>query len=319
MKNSLKFNLYLPSENKKIRNIDDLKNNFNIDDILELYKSKILQRWIGSRLEEDDYYKIKKIIDELDSNLEDKKLMLKLYKIFIPNDPEDIIKKTIEDIFESRRVAKLKLELIKAANEDFNKKKQGIINEYLNLICKLIEKGGSEFKETMDTLKIINDDWSEFFKLNCATIIDKLCFEKCHIALLGLLIHNNLKRIANEEMDDLTNFIWNDEFNSIPDFCKFFAKKYNNKNGYKELIIVKKIKNIFDSGKGVKIIASGGDNLILNIPAYCKVRNNEGEHIAVGNICEGELKLSPAANLNIVNCKDNITSQLHYIEIRNNE
>lgn len=43
----VKFNLYV--DQQKIRTIDELKENFNIDDLIEWYEQGVLQKWLSVR------------------------------------------------------------------------------------------------------------------------------------------------------------------------------------------------------------------------------------------------------------------------------
>ena len=59
MTKTIKFNLILDGE--PVRTLDQLKDNFNIDDILQHYKSGVLQRWLETRGIEEELKKINKI------------------------------------------------------------------------------------------------------------------------------------------------------------------------------------------------------------------------------------------------------------------
>lgn len=55
----VKFNLYV--DQQKIRTIDELKEHFNIDDILEWYEQGVLQKWLKVRNYNEQLEKIEKI------------------------------------------------------------------------------------------------------------------------------------------------------------------------------------------------------------------------------------------------------------------
>ncbi|MFK5710162.1 hypothetical protein [Lysinibacillus boronitolerans] len=55
----VKFNLYV--DQHKIRTLDELKENFNIDDILDWYEQGVLQKWLNVRNYHEQLEKIRKI------------------------------------------------------------------------------------------------------------------------------------------------------------------------------------------------------------------------------------------------------------------
>lgn len=73
---TIKFNLIVNDE--VIRNIEDLKENFNIDDIYELYQNGVLQKWLEVR----NYKEILEEVNSIDSSLEDKEIVIELLNVF---------------------------------------------------------------------------------------------------------------------------------------------------------------------------------------------------------------------------------------------
>lgn len=346
MKSSTKFNLYLYYEQKKIANLDDLRENFNLDDILDLFKTKELQHWLESRSEEidDEYSKINKKIEEIDKEyskinnkteetdtefskiknksieletLTDDVLMLKIYLVFFPSANIENTKSKIKVIHDGRGQREEKLKKLNEAEDKYEKTIDSIILKYSDHVNTLVKIGGKEFVETFEIINHIDNNYIQLFELHCASLVQKLSDNNCYFALLGLLTFVNLRRIVLDKSDKLTRFLWEDNHVSVIDFCNSFVKSYHKKNkDYNKYIKVKKINTIFRLDKTDKKIESEGEFLILNIPANCKVKNYNGKSILVGNICKGNLKLSPSRNLNILIDNDSITRQLHYIKIR---
>jgi len=374
MKSSIRFNLYLYYEKKKIANLDDLRENFNLDDILDLFKTKELQLWLEFRSKEIDkeYSKINKEIEEIDNEclkinkeieeidneyskinkeikeidkeyskiknkteeidkehskiknkgfeldtLTDDVLMLKIYLVFFPNANIENTKSKIKVIHDGRVLREKKLKELNEAENKYKKTIDSIIPIYSDHVNTLVKIGGKEFVETFKIINLIDNNYIQLFELQCASLVQKLSDNNCYFALLGLLTFVNLRRIVLDKSDKLTVYLWKKNHGSVANFCKLFVKKYHKKNkDYGKYIKVKKINEIYVSDKSVKKIESNGEFLILNIPANCKVKNNNGQSIIVGNICKGNLKLSPSRNLNILIDNDSITRQLHYIKIR---
>ena len=73
---TIKFNLIC--DDKSIRTIDDLQNNFVIDDIIEYYHNGLLQRWLRVR----GYEKELESVNLINSNLSDGEIIKKLISVF---------------------------------------------------------------------------------------------------------------------------------------------------------------------------------------------------------------------------------------------
>lgn len=73
---TIKFNLNV--NNQMIRSVDELHQNFNIDDIYELYESKILQKWLRINNEND----LAKQLDSIENESDLSEKILKILSIF---------------------------------------------------------------------------------------------------------------------------------------------------------------------------------------------------------------------------------------------
>ena len=104
MTKTIKFNLILDGE--PVRTLDQLKDNFNIDDILQHYKSGVLQRWLETRGIEEELKKINKIkgsnlietaknLSEIfNKNISIEEIGHAVYHLQIKQDEEDRLKRT---------------------------------------------------------------------------------------------------------------------------------------------------------------------------------------------------------------------------------
>ena len=62
MAKTIKFNLIC--DDKPVRTIEDLQNNFSIEDVLVYYNNKLLHRWLDVRGYSDELEKISSITSE---------------------------------------------------------------------------------------------------------------------------------------------------------------------------------------------------------------------------------------------------------------
>lgn len=77
MAKTIKFNLIC--DDKPVRTIEDLQNNFSIEDVLEYYNNKLLHRWLEVRGYSDELEKISAITSE--KPLEIIKEIIKVFKV----------------------------------------------------------------------------------------------------------------------------------------------------------------------------------------------------------------------------------------------
>ena len=61
MAKTIKFNLIC--DNNPIRTIDDLQNNFSIEDVLAYYNNQLLHRWLEVRDYKEELEKVRAITD----------------------------------------------------------------------------------------------------------------------------------------------------------------------------------------------------------------------------------------------------------------
>ena len=88
MAKTIKFNLLC--NGKSIRNLDDFRNNFNVEDVLRYYNNGILIKWLEVR----GYLKELEDVTKIDTNnISD--LILSLAKIFEVTDDYDKIKENL--------------------------------------------------------------------------------------------------------------------------------------------------------------------------------------------------------------------------------
>lgn len=81
MAKTIKFNLIC--DDKPVRTIEDLKNNFSIEDVLSYYSNKLLHRWLEVRGYSDELEKVNAITAEKD--IEIIKELIKIFNVICDN------------------------------------------------------------------------------------------------------------------------------------------------------------------------------------------------------------------------------------------
>ena len=77
MAKTIKFNLIC--DNKPIRKIEDLQNNFSIEDVLAYYNNKLLHRWLEVRDYKEELDKVRAIT--VDKPIEIIKELIKIFRV----------------------------------------------------------------------------------------------------------------------------------------------------------------------------------------------------------------------------------------------
>ena len=126
MAKTIKFNLVC--DQKPVRTIEDLQNNFSIEDVLSYYHNGLLTRWLEVRGYEEELEKLKTITETEDLNI-----IRELIEIFGVAADDD---KVEEDIYILRYLQERR-ELLDCYREE-NYKTQSIIEDYATGYRKLI-------------------------------------------------------------------------------------------------------------------------------------------------------------------------------------
>ena len=185
----IKFNII--SGNVHCRNINDLKENFNIHDILNAFENGILERWLLSQKLDDIYNKVLSI-DKLAS---DSQKLESLIKIIYEDENEDFINNICREAlsvidYESRR--KSELENI----NNFNIEKEKIIDsyfkEYDDLIQHIIDNK-KNYDIVKEGVRIISDKFYNIFKYSYVDVFNKFKESRCLFGILSVLGNENIR------------------------------------------------------------------------------------------------------------------------------
>ena len=127
MAKTIKFNLIC--DDKPVRTIEDLQENFSIEDVLKYYQNGLLLRWLEVRGYEAEYKKVSEIRE-----IEALEIVKELIKIF---DIEADEKKVEEGVYMLQFIEERK-ELCEAYKQD-SFKAQGIVDDYQTGFNQLID------------------------------------------------------------------------------------------------------------------------------------------------------------------------------------
>lgn len=183
MAKTIKFNLLC--DEKPIRNLDDLKENFVIEDILNYYNSKLLHKWLKVRGFEEELEKVNEINEK-----EDERIIYRLIEIFEIETNKDSISESIE-ILKYRKENEIYLEEYKKLN--FNKSE--IIDNYHEgyeaIIDSIIHSSG-DMPKIKAAIKKIEEDYYYIFQKNFFSIYN-LFFKECPMAVFAILMREKLR------------------------------------------------------------------------------------------------------------------------------
>ena len=184
MAKTIKFNLIC--DGKPIRTIEDLQNNFSIEDVLEYYNNQLLHRWLKVRGYSTELEKVSAITSEKKMDI-----IKELIAIFnITTDMAEIEKDVY--MFEYKDERKKAIERY----QEEGKKIDNIITEYKksyqNLISEILENptDAAKIKANID---IITKNYGWILELNHRELFWNLWFHQ-HILAIMCLLMNEISR-----------------------------------------------------------------------------------------------------------------------------
>lgn len=179
MAKTIKFNLVC--DQKPVRTIEDLQNNFSIEDVLAYYHNGLLARWLEVRGYEEDLEKVKAITETEDFNI-----IRELIEIFGVAADDD---KVEEDIYiliylQERR------ELLDCYREE-NYKTQSIIEDYATgyreLVVELLQYPDN-IASIKECIKMMVNDYPWVLKLDHRRLFYTLTTHDGWLALMCMLM-----------------------------------------------------------------------------------------------------------------------------------
>lgn len=170
MAKKIKFNLQVNGVG--ISSLEGLQDNFNIEDIMEHFKSGLLMRWLEVQGLETELQEINKLSQS--KNTDNFALAQGILEIFDMDKELDknALKITLADI----NYKEYKENLLKS-NENLNRNAKAFLKEYhekfQNIIWDII-KNNSDVEKIKSNLKIIEKDYFDLFLLHFQTLVSVL-------------------------------------------------------------------------------------------------------------------------------------------------
>ena len=234
MAKTIKFNLIL--DNRPIRDIQGLQENFCINDVLEFYNKGLLQKWLKVR----GFYEH---LNKVESIKESKSIIIQLIKIFDIEKSEKEINETICSLdFWTER----KMELEEWSKKDY--KVKDIIADYHNgydtLKCQIL-KNKEDMPFMKSATKEVFDKYLEIFKIDYEYFF--IFFEKeVPLIIYAVLMNQNLRKLflENEEIFRITKSSFTKETLSEQKQMYKTFEKYNEDDGADDITrVISEIQN----------------------------------------------------------------------------
>lgn len=183
----LKFSLDL--DGKQIRNLDELGDNFNLTEILDLYKGKVLLRWLESRSMDTQADAIKKIPDKSS----DETICESLCKIFVGSIERNEFDGVIHALkFKSEK--EKYLDQIKAAGGLLNTTIADYHNKYNDLL-KNIKENGYKRSYIREALQELSTSYYSLLEVDLERFLDDM-IDSNSLIIMGMLANDKLKDLV---------------------------------------------------------------------------------------------------------------------------
>lgn len=183
MAKTIKFNLIC--DEKPVRTIEDLQNNFSIEDVLEYYDNGLLQRWLEVRGYDEQLKKVNAI-----ENNEKINIIKKLIDIFgVESDEKEIEEKIYMLQFLEERKSHLK------KYEDQNYERKNVIDDYekgyADLVNDMLDNPNDISRLKADINEMINNyEWT--LRLDHRRLFYALK-DKSPLAIMCLLMNEKIR------------------------------------------------------------------------------------------------------------------------------
>ena len=183
MAKTIKFNLICDS--KPIRTLDDLRNNFCVEDVLTYFRNGLLQRWLTVRGFSDELEKVKAV-----TPADDLKTILELVKIFGVDDAlTDIERDTYIFTYKQEHSAQL-------AKYEAEKAEQGeIIRDYhagYEALIDTIIDHKADMPKIKAAIKEIAEKYYTLFFMQSANLVT-LLLEHAPMAIFAMLMCEDIR------------------------------------------------------------------------------------------------------------------------------
>lgn len=201
MTKAIKFNLIL--DGKPVRNLDELRDNFNIEDILVSYRNGLLNRWLETRGLNEEIAALDKISED---DVEAAKALCHIFH----GKPTDKQIETAAYPFAFRQKEAERLERY----EGLEAKKTEIIRSYHGNYTKLIssiEERSADYPFVKSAVAEIFARYFELYMLDARAFYDR--FIKAHpLVILAILANDDMRPHIAKELSavkqDMAAIVW---------------------------------------------------------------------------------------------------------------
>ncbi len=202
MKKPIRFNLQFHNgeESVQIRNLDDLEENMNLNDLLDSFLSGDLERWLIQRSETDRA----KLISYLEHN-DDEETLFKLFEALDLGFPESEIKDIVGCYIHQKAVAQAR-SMISASAEEIRESDVSISNdpqikvfntsrfeEYKQLKEQIKSLDKYQLPAYKPLIDVLISDYPDYFEIDCVNFYYEMYEAKCPLAILTLLMNSKWK------------------------------------------------------------------------------------------------------------------------------
>ena len=229
----LKFNLLIGG--KECRTLEEVKENFNIDDIKKYYDSDLLERWLLNNDYKDLYYEIKYLKEKIC----DSPACYHMGHINIK------IKQGLKDIFFPEYKKDETVSSFVSNNYFYNYndyKNYSTADEYFNnykKIVNIIINDKTEYSKIY--IDLLSERYRYFFVYDYKNFIKKIMYNENYYALFYML-YNDFTREYLIKDDNVFDFINSNILKNISEkinpafkYIKYYSKSENNSNDFFEI------------------------------------------------------------------------------------
>lgn len=183
MAKTIKFNLIC--DGNPVRTLEDLRNNFSIEDIVKYFNNKLLQRWLSVRGYHEELEKVEKLqgLDTLD-------LVKELISIFdVETDPVSVEENTY--IFQYKQETEQLLEEYRSSNFKVSEIIDDYHVGYVQMVETIIENK-QDIARIKAAIKEINENYFELYQLDYHNLFYKL-YNAAPLAVFVMLMNNKMR------------------------------------------------------------------------------------------------------------------------------
>lgn len=219
MAKTIKFNLIM--DEKAVRNIEGLQDNFCIEDLLKYYKNGLLLRWLTVREYQEEAEQVKKIAATDDREII--RALANIFKMEVKDKEIDEATKLLEYLEEERK-----------KSEEYRKiigDKEAVLQKYHEEYVSLLKKMETD-KDDMTALKNdarnLAENYERLFALDRFEVYQKFCKEMPKV-ILSILSIDELRKYWDEKRT-ITDNLKNKFLTETNKYAEIFGDRLRTEN-----------------------------------------------------------------------------------------